>query len=72
MENMLSEVEYCKDVVKKPFNKPLSMTEDDEMRFKLMDKCHICSESTLTKMCALEIIVTLPRNLGAQLIKIVT
>ena len=44
MEKMLEEVEYCKDVVKKHFNKPLVMTEDDEMRFKLMDKCHICSE----------------------------
>ena len=49
MENMLSEVEYCKDVVKKHFNKPLVMTEDDEMRFKLMDKCHICSEKYTDK-----------------------
>ena len=44
MEKMLEEVEYCKDVVKKHFNKPLVMTEDDEMHFKLMDKCHICGE----------------------------
>ena len=44
MENMFSEVEYCKDIVKKHFNKPLVMTEDDEMCFKLMDKCHICCE----------------------------
>ena len=44
MEKMLEEVEYCKAVVKKRFNKPLVMTEDDEMRFKLMDKCHICDK----------------------------
>ena len=30
MEKMLEEVEYCKAVVKKRFNKPLVMTEDDE------------------------------------------
>ena len=42
MEKMLEEVEYCKGVVKKRFNKPLKMTENDEMCFKLMDKCHIC------------------------------
>ena len=41
IEKMLKEVEYCKDVVKKWFNKPLVMNEDDEMCFKLMDKCHI-------------------------------
>ena len=41
MERMLEEAEYCKGVVKKRFNKPLVMTENDEMRFKLMNKCHI-------------------------------
>ena len=44
MEKMLEEVEYCIAVVKKRFNKLLVMTEDDEMCFKLMDKCHICCE----------------------------
>ena len=44
MEKMLEEVKYCKTVIKKHFNKPLVMTEDDEMCFKLMDKCHICGE----------------------------
>ena len=44
MEKMLKEVEYCKAVIKKMFNELLVMTEDDEMRFKLMDKCHICGE----------------------------
>ena len=42
MEKMVEEVEYCKGVVKKRFNKPLVMTEDKETCFKLMDKCHIC------------------------------
>ena len=42
MDRMLEEVEYCKGVVKKKFNKPSVMNENDELRFKLMDKCHIC------------------------------
>ena len=49
MEKMLKEVEYCKAVVKKMFNEPLVMTEDDEMCFKLMDKCHICGEKYTDK-----------------------
>ena len=42
MERMFEEVEYCKGVIKKRFNKPLVMSENDELCFKLMDKCHIC------------------------------
>ena len=42
MEKMLGEVEYCKGIVKKRFNKPLIMTENDKLRFKQMDECHIC------------------------------
>ena len=49
MEKMLEEVEYCKTVIKKRFNKPLVMTEDDETRFKLMDKCHICDKEYTDK-----------------------
>ena len=49
MEKMLEEVEYCKAVIKKHFNKPLVMTEDDELRFKLMDKCHICDKKYTDK-----------------------
>ena len=49
MEKMLEKVEYCKTVVKKRFNKPLVMTEDDEMCFKLMDKCHICDKKYTDK-----------------------
>ena len=44
MEKMLEEVEYCKGIVKKRFNKPLKMTENDEPYFKLMDGCHICGK----------------------------
>ena len=44
MEKMLEEVEYCKAVIKKHFNKPLVLTEVDEQHFKTMDWCHICGE----------------------------
>ena len=49
LEKMLEEVEYCTAVVKKRFNKPLKMTENDEMLFKLMDKCHICDTEYTNK-----------------------
>ena len=49
MEKMLEEVEYCKAVIKKRFNKPLVMTEDDEQHFKTMDGCHICGEKYTDK-----------------------
>ncbi|XP_068704228.1 uncharacterized protein [Montipora foliosa] len=44
MLDMLHEVKYCKNVVKKHFNKPLRMTEDDEEKFQKADKCHICEK----------------------------
>ena len=49
MEKMLEEVEYCKAVVKKRFNKPLVMTEDDKQHFRTMDGCHICGEKYTDK-----------------------
>ena len=49
MEKMLEEVKYCKAVIKKRFNKPLVMTEDDERHFKTMDECHICGEKYVEK-----------------------
>ena len=49
MEKMLEEVESCKGIVKKRFNKPLIMTENDELCFKLIDKCHICSKKYTDK-----------------------
>ena len=49
MEKILEEVEYCKAVIKKRFNKPLVMTEVDEQHFKTMDGCHICGEKYTDK-----------------------
>ena len=49
MEKMLEEVEYCKAVIKKHFNKPLVMTEDDEQCFITMNGCHICGEKYTDK-----------------------
>ena len=49
LEQTLNEVEYCKNVIKKRFNKPLVMTEDDEQRFRTMDGCHICGEKYTDK-----------------------
>ena len=49
MEKMLEEVEYCKAVIKKCFNKPLVITEVDEQHFKTMDGCHICDEKYTDK-----------------------
>ena len=49
MERMLEEVEYCNGVVKKRFNKPLKMTKNDELCFKLMDKCYICGNKYTDK-----------------------
>ena len=44
MNAMLSEVRYCKKVMKEYFNKPLKMTKDDEEKFQKADKCHICEK----------------------------
>ena len=49
MEKMLEEVEYCKAVIKKHFNKSLVMTEVDEQHFKTMDGCHSCGEKYTDK-----------------------
>ena len=49
MEKMLEEVEYCKAVIKKHFNKPLVMTEVDGQCFENMDGCHICGEKYADK-----------------------
>ena len=49
IEKMLEEVEYCKAVIKKKFNKPLVMTEVDEQHFKTMDGCHICGKKYTDK-----------------------
>ena len=42
-------LQYCKAVVKKRFNKPLAMTENDEQCFRTVDGCHICGEKYTDK-----------------------
>ena len=42
MENMLEEVDWCKQTMEKHFNKPLVMTEENETDFQKATKCHIC------------------------------
>ena len=49
MKKILEEVEYCKTVIKKHFNKALVMTEIDEQHFKTMDGCHICGKQYTDK-----------------------
>ena len=44
MENMLKEVNWCKSIIKNHFNKPLKMTEENEIDFKKAIKCHICDK----------------------------
>ena len=44
MEAMLDEVKYCKKIMKKYFNKPLRITEDDEKEFQKANECHICNK----------------------------
>ena len=49
MENILEEVKYCKKVMKKHFNKPLRMTEENEQEFKKATTCHICDKKYTEK-----------------------
>ncbi|KAL9963656.1 hypothetical protein ACROYT_G027183 [Oculina patagonica] len=44
MEKMLDEVDYCKKVMRKHFNKPLKMTKYDEEEFQKAKACHICDK----------------------------
>ena len=43
MEKML-EVQWCRKITKKRFNKLLIMSDEDEENFKKADKCHICDK----------------------------
>ena len=49
MENILEEVKYCKKVMKKHFNKPLRMTEENEQEFEKATTCHICDKKYTEK-----------------------
>ena len=44
MEKMLEEVKYCKKTMRKCFNKPLKMTNDDLDVFKKATECYICNK----------------------------
>ena len=57
MEKMLGEVTYCKNIMKKEFNKPLKMTDDDELSFKLEQNVIFVKKVIKTKTCELETIV---------------
>ena len=41
MEKMIEEVEWCKSIIKKHFNKPLVMTEENKLDFESANYCHI-------------------------------
>ena len=49
MENMLEEVNWCKSKMKKHFNKPLKMTEENKIDFQKALKCHICDKHYTAK-----------------------
>ena len=49
MEKMLEEVNYCKNVMKKEFSKPLKMTKNDEDAFQKAEECHICNKQYTEK-----------------------
>ena len=44
MKDMLVEVEYCQEVVKTNFTKPLKMTDEDKESFQRAKECHICKK----------------------------
>ena len=49
MEKMLKEVKYCKNIMKKHFDKPLKMTKDDKEKFEKAKECHICDKKYTEK-----------------------
>ena len=44
MEKMLEEVEWCKTIIKTHFNKPLVMSEKNQLDFDSSKKCYICQK----------------------------
>ena len=45
MEKMLKEVEWCKKMKYKHFNKDMILTKDNEQNFKNADKCYISNKN---------------------------
>ena len=54
MEDMLEEVKYCKNVMKKEFKKPLRMTKDDEKNFKKPKNVIFAIQNILIKIFEFE------------------
>ena len=46
---MLDDIEWCKKMKYKQFNKDTILTKDDERNFKKADKCYICDKKCFTK-----------------------
>lgn len=46
---MLEEKKWCRKAIKKHFNKPLKMTDEEEENFKKADECHICNKQYVEK-----------------------
>ena len=44
IETVLTEMKYCKKIIKKHFNKNLVMSVEDETSFKSSNKCLICNK----------------------------
>jgi len=44
IENIFREVQSCQEVMKKHFNKPLIMTEENERDFQNSTSCYICGK----------------------------
>lgn len=44
MQEMLKEVEFCKNMISTKFTKPLKMTDEDEQCFKTAQEFHICGQ----------------------------
>ena len=44
---MTREVQNCQGVIRDNFNKPLKMSEDDEINFKNATHCHICEKKKI-------------------------
>ena len=49
MEKMLEEVQWCRKMTKKHFNKPVRMTKKDQHDFEEADKCHIFNKKKYSK-----------------------
>ena len=49
MEKMIEEVEWCKSIIKKHFNKPLVMSEKNQLEFDSSTKCYICQKQYTDK-----------------------